>query len=104
VTLKLTQAGPIFLGPRATFIHLYIHRQATNNLHVYLNEELHNLYNSTNIIRTIKSRRKRWVRHVEHMEEMRNAYKNLVGKPEGKSPQRRPCIDRKIISEWNLQK
>jgi hypothetical protein len=26
----------------------------------------------------------RWVGHVVHMEEMRNAYKILVGKPDGK--------------------
>jgi hypothetical protein len=32
----------------------------------------------------IKSTRMRWVGHVAHMEEMRNAYKILVGKPEGK--------------------
>jgi hypothetical protein len=31
----------------------------------------------------------RWVEHVVHMGEMRNAYKILVGKPEGKRPVRR---------------
>jgi hypothetical protein len=33
---------------------------------------------------------KRWVGHVVCMGEMRNAYKILVGKPEGKRPLGRP--------------
>ncbi|PNF36118.1 hypothetical protein B7P43_G10966, partial [Cryptotermes secundus] len=48
------------------------------------NEELHNLHSSPSIIRTIKSRRMRW------MGETRNAYRILVGKPEGKRPLGRP--------------
>jgi hypothetical protein len=51
------------------------------------NEELHNLLN---IIRMIKSRRMRWAGHVPRMGEKRNAYRILVGKPEGKRPQGRP--------------
>jgi hypothetical protein len=47
------------------------------------------LYASPNIIRVIKSRRMRWVGHVARMGEMRNVYKILVGKPEGKRPLRR---------------
>jgi hypothetical protein len=47
------------------------------------NEELHNLYSSPDIIRMIKSRTMRWVRHVARMRETRNAYRILVGKPEG---------------------
>jgi hypothetical protein len=43
-----------------------------------------------NIIRIIKSRRIRWAGHIAHMGEIRNAYKILVGKPEGKRPLRRP--------------
>jgi hypothetical protein len=54
------------------------------------NEELHNLYSSPNIIRTIKSRRMRWAGHVALMGEKRNAYRILVGKPEGKRPLGRP--------------
>jgi hypothetical protein len=50
------------------------------------NEKLHNLYYSPNIIRMIKSRRMVWEGYVECMGEMRNAYKILVGKPEGKRP------------------
>jgi hypothetical protein len=49
------------------------------------NEELHNLYSSPNIIRMIKSRRMRWAGHVARMRETMNAYRILVGKPEGKS-------------------
>jgi hypothetical protein len=50
------------------------------------NEELHNLYSSPNIIRMIKSMRMRLAGHVAQMGEKRNAYRVLVGKPEGKSP------------------
>jgi hypothetical protein len=54
------------------------------------NEELPNLYAPPNIIRVIKPRRMRWMGHVVHMGKMRNAYKILVGKPEGKRPLGRP--------------
>jgi hypothetical protein len=47
-------------------------------------EELHSLYASLNIVRMIKSRRMSWEEHVPLMGEMRNAYRILVGKPEGK--------------------
>jgi hypothetical protein len=42
------------------------------------------------IIRMIKSRRMRWAGHVARMGEKRNAYRILVGKPEGKRPLGRP--------------
>jgi hypothetical protein len=48
------------------------------------NEELCNLYSSPNIIREIESRRMRLEGHVVRMGEMRNAYKLLIGKAEGK--------------------
>jgi hypothetical protein len=54
------------------------------------NEELHNLYCSPSIIRMIKSRRMRWEEHVARLGEKRNAYRILVGKPEGKRPLGRP--------------
>jgi hypothetical protein len=54
------------------------------------NEELHELYSSPNIIRIIKSRRMRWAGHVARMGEKKNAYRLLVGKPEGKRPLGRP--------------
>jgi hypothetical protein len=53
------------------------------------NEELHDLYSSPSIIRIIKRRRMRLAGHVAQMGEKRNAYRLLVGKPEGKRPLRR---------------
>ena len=55
-----------------------------------LNVELHALYSSPNIIRSLKSRRLTWAGHVARMEQSRNAYRDLVGKPEGKRPLGRP--------------
>jgi hypothetical protein len=60
------------------------------------NEELHDLYSSPSIFRIIMSRRMRWAGHVAQMGEKRNAYRLLVGKPEGKRPLGRPrhrCVD-----------
>jgi hypothetical protein len=54
------------------------------------NEELCDLYSSQIIIRIIKSRMMRWAGHVARMGEKRNAYRLLVGKPEGKRPLGRP--------------
>jgi hypothetical protein len=54
------------------------------------NEELRDLYSSQSIILIIKSRRMRWVRHVARMDEKKNAYRLLVGKPEGKRSLGRP--------------
>jgi hypothetical protein len=52
-------------------------------------EKLHNLYSSPNIIRMMKSRRMRYAGRVVQMREKRNAYRILVGKPEGKKPRYR---------------
>jgi hypothetical protein len=49
------------------------------------NEEFHDLYSSPSIIRIIKSWRMRWAGLVARMGEKRNAYRLLVGKPEGKT-------------------
>ena len=46
-------------------------------------KEPDDLYSSPNIVWVIKSRRMRWVAHVAHMRERRDAYRVLVGKPEG---------------------
>ncbi|KAJ4450010.1 hypothetical protein ANN_01417 [Periplaneta americana] len=54
------------------------------------NTELHALYSSPDIIRNIKSRRLRRAGDVAHMGESRNAYRVLVGRPEGKEPSGRP--------------
>ena len=48
------------------------------------------MYSSFNIIMNLKSRRLRWAGHVERMEQSRNAYRVLVGKPEGKRHSGRP--------------
>jgi hypothetical protein len=52
--------------------------------------QLNNLYSSPSIIRMIKSRRMRWAGHVARMRANRNAYRILVGMPEGKRPLGRP--------------
>jgi hypothetical protein len=54
------------------------------------NEELHNLYSSPSIIRIIKSKRMIWAGHVARMGARKNAYRILVGKPEGRRPLGRP--------------
>jgi hypothetical protein len=41
------------------------------------------LYLSPSIIRMLKPRRMRWAGNVARMGEKRNAYRLLVGKPEG---------------------
>jgi hypothetical protein len=54
------------------------------------NEKVRNLYCSPSIVRIIKIRRIRWAGHVARMGEKRNAYRILVGKPEGKRPLGKP--------------
>ena len=54
------------------------------------NDKLHALYSSPKIIRNLKYRRLRWAGPVARMEQSRNAYRVLVGKPEGKRPLERP--------------
>jgi hypothetical protein len=54
------------------------------------NDELCHFYSSPNIITMFKLRRMRWVRHVAQMGEKMNAYRSLVGKPEGKRPLGKP--------------
>jgi hypothetical protein len=62
------------------------------------NEELRDLYSSPTIKRIIKSRRMRWAGHVARMGENKNAYRLLVGKPEGKRPLGRPR--RRRVDKW----
>jgi hypothetical protein len=54
------------------------------------NEELHKLYSLPSIIGMIKSRRMRRAGDVACMGAQRNAYRILVGNPEGKRPIGRP--------------
>jgi hypothetical protein len=54
------------------------------------NEELRDWYSSPSIIRIMKSGRMRWIGHVARMGEKGNAYRLLVGKPEGKRSLGRP--------------
>ncbi|KAJ4434977.1 hypothetical protein ANN_23549 [Periplaneta americana] len=64
--------------------------EVTGEWRKFHNAELHALYSSSDIIRNIKSRRLRWAGHVARMGESRNAYRVLVGRPEGKRPLGRP--------------
>ena len=48
------------------------------------------MYSSPNIIRSLKSRRLSWAGQLARMEQSRNAYRVLMGKPEGKRPLGRP--------------
>ena len=50
------------------------------------NSEIHAMYSARKLIRNLKSRRLRWAGYVARMEKFRNAYRVLVGKPEGKRP------------------
>jgi hypothetical protein len=56
------------------------------------NEELHNLYSSQNITRIIKPRRIRGAALVARMNVKRNAYRILIGRPEGKRSPGRPDV------------
>jgi hypothetical protein len=50
------------------------------------NEKLSDLYSLPNIMRIKKSKRMSWAVHAAGMGEKRNAYRLLVGKPDGKRP------------------
>jgi hypothetical protein len=54
------------------------------------NEELHNLYFAPSVIRIIRSRKMRLAGACSTNREKKNAYRLLVGKPEGKSTLGRP--------------
>jgi hypothetical protein len=47
-------------------------------------EELYNFQSWLNIVRMMKSRKIRWTEHVARMGTNINAFRFLVGKPEGK--------------------
>jgi hypothetical protein len=52
----------------------------------------------------VKSRRVRWTGHVARVGEMKNAYKILVGKSEGKERSETIDVDGRIMLEWILGK
>jgi hypothetical protein len=52
----------------------------------------------------IKSRRMGWTGHVTRMGEKRNAYRILVGNPEGKIPLGRPRLRWWTILKWILER
>jgi hypothetical protein len=64
--------------------------EVTGEWRILHNEEFRDLYSSPSIIRLITSRKMRSEGHVARMEEKRNAYRLLVGKPEGKRLLGRP--------------
>jgi hypothetical protein len=59
------------------------------------NEGIHDLYCSPT------QRRMRWAGHVAHVGENWNAYRALVGKPEGKRHLEDLDVDGSIILKWN---
>jgi hypothetical protein len=63
--------------------------EAVGGLRKLHNEGLHSLYSSKSIIRKTESR-VMWAGHVACMGAKRNAYRILVGKPEGRRPLERP--------------
>jgi hypothetical protein len=68
------------------------------------NEELRGLYSSSSVIRIINSRRMSWAGHVARMGEKRNAYRLLVGKPEGNRPLGRQDVGGWTILGWILER
>jgi hypothetical protein len=74
--------------------------EVTRDLRKLHNEKINNLYSSPNIIRMMKSRSMRWAGHVARMGATRNAYRILVGKPEGNSPLGKPI--RRWVDNINI--
>ena len=64
--------------------------EATGEWRRLNNKEHHDLYTLPNIIWVIKSRRMRWAWHVVRTGDGRDAYRALVGRPQGKRPLGRP--------------
>jgi hypothetical protein len=74
--------------------------QVTGEWANFCNEELHNLHTAPDVIKVIVSRRMRCAGHTARMGDMRNAYKLLVGKAEGRTPlDRRRCRWVKVKGE-----
>jgi hypothetical protein len=67
-------------------------------------DELHSLNSSSSISRRIKSRRVRWAGYVAWLGGKSNAYRKLVGKPEGKRNYKDQNIVGWIILRWILER
>jgi hypothetical protein len=52
----------------------------------------------------IKSKRMRWARHVARIGAERNAYRILLGKPEGKTPLENEEVGTWVILKWKLER
>jgi hypothetical protein len=77
------------IGP-TTLVQTPVLFKLIHNLRSRYNEELHNWYSSSSTIRMLKSRRMIWAGNVVRMGEKRNAFRILVGQPEGKRLLGRP--------------
>ncbi|KAJ4451180.1 hypothetical protein ANN_02622 [Periplaneta americana] len=87
MTALVEKVGGVRKGSKGVALRSYSSAGEWRKLH---NAELHALYSSPDIIRNIKSRLLRWAGHVARMGKSRNAYRVLVGRPEGKRPLGRP--------------
>ena len=54
------------------------------------NGELNDLHSSPDIVRVVKSKIMRWVGHIARMVERRGVYRDLMWKPDERSPLGRP--------------
>jgi hypothetical protein len=59
--------------------------EATGGWRKLHNEKFNNFYSSPSVIKVIKLKRIRWTGHVARIGEKKNAYRILLGTPEGKS-------------------
>jgi hypothetical protein len=68
------------------------------------NEELHNSHSFPNIVTIIKTRKMVWAGHITCLGEMRNAYKILVQKPEGRYHLEDLGIDAEVNIRMDLKR
>ena len=83
LTLREEQRSMVFENKVLRKIFVVKRDEITGEWRKLHNAELHALYSSPNIIRQLKWGRLKWALHTSHMEQCRNAYRVLVGKPEG---------------------
>jgi PAS domain-containing protein len=92
VTLRDEHSGGVFENRVLRRIFGPKRDEVTGEWRKLHNEQLHDLYSSPSIIRIIKARRMRWAGHVIRIGQKRNAYRLLVGKPDGRRPLGRPRL------------